>query len=60
MKHPLAVQFDAKEDAKLLQLMRFHASEKMVDPKIARILRLAANRIDELTQKEKLCYINKT
>lgn len=53
MKHPLVVQFDAEEDAKLLKLMRFHASEKMVDPKIARILRLAANRIDELTQEEK-------
>lgn len=52
MKHPLVAQYDAEEDAKLLKLMRFHASEKQVDPKIARILRIAANRIDELTETE--------
>lgn len=53
MKHPLVVQYDAQEDAKLLKLMRFHSTwDQQSDPKISRILRLAANRIEELIEKE--------
>lgn len=49
MKHPLVVQYDKKKDAELLKLLRFHSAwDQQTDPKIARLLRLAANRIEEL------------
>ena len=49
MRHQLAVNYDAQEDEKLLKLMRFHSTyDQQSDPKISRILRLAANRIEEL------------
>jgi hypothetical protein len=51
MKHPLVVQYDKKKDEELLKLLRFHSSwDQQTDPKIARLLRLAANRIEELNQ----------
>ena len=49
MKHPLAKSYDDSEDDKLLKLLRFHAlAENQHDLKICRILRQAANRIEEL------------
>lgn len=49
MKHPLVVQYDKKKDEELLKLLRFHSAwDQATDPKIARLLRLAANRIEEL------------
>jgi len=49
MKHPLVKSFEDKEDEALLKQMRFHARwDQSPDPKYTRLLRLAANRIEEL------------
>ena len=52
MIHPLAVAYDDSEDEKLLKLLRFHSlTENQEDLKISRILRQAANRIEELREQ---------
>lgn len=49
MKHPLSEAYDNKKDEELLKLLRFHSqAENQPDPKIARLLRQAANRIEAL------------
>ena len=47
MKHPLAEQYDNKKDKELLLLMRSTARD-CNNPKISRILRIAANRLEEI------------
>ena len=52
MTHKLSMDYDKDKDEELLRLLRFHSRfDQQDDPKIARILRLAANRIEELTKK---------
>ena len=54
MKHPLVVQYDKKKDEELLKLLRFHSAwDQQTDPKIARLLRLAANRSRETLNPSK-------
>ena len=49
MRHPLVKSFEKEEDEALLKQMRFHAQvDQAPDPKYTRLLRLAANRIEEL------------
>lgn len=53
MTHPLTEAYDEQEDERLLKLLRFHSGwDQQSDIKIARILRQAANRIEELKGKE--------
>lgn len=47
MKHPLAEQYDNKKDEELLLLMRSIARD-YDNPKISRVLRIAANRLEEI------------
>ena len=52
MTHPLSDKYDREHDAELLRLMRFQAqSINQPDPKVARLFRQAANRIEDLISK---------
>lgn len=52
MTHPLSDNYDREHDAELLRLMRFQAqSINQPDPKVARLFRQAANRLEDLISK---------
>ena len=49
--HPIVKNFDTQKDEELLKLLRFHSrSDQQEDVKISRIMRTAANRIEELIE----------
>lgn len=51
MKHKLSIEYEKVKDEELLKLLRFHSQwDQEGDLKIARLMRLAANRIEELTE----------
>lgn len=54
MTHPLAEAYDKAEDERLTKLLRFQAQNDLKgDLKMERLLRQAANRIEELSDKLK-------
>lgn len=53
MTHPLSEEYDQLQDEALLRMLRFQAqSAQQPDLKIARLLRQAANRLEDLLSKK--------
>lgn len=58
MNHQISKKYDDAKDEELLKLLRFHSRwDQQDDAKIARLLRLAANRIEDLKGQHMLGFI---